>query len=103
MPFQSAIGGTLRREVLREMLLVAGEDRRSPFVRAAQQLVQRRLVCDRDPDERRVERQGDERGNGQRSASPIDLRDDHGHAGGPPPEERPLLGPEILHGGETSD
>jgi hypothetical protein len=64
--------------------------------------VQGRLLCDRDPDERRVERQRDERRDRQRSASPVHLGDDHRHAGGPPPEERPLLSPAILHGAETS-
>ena len=45
------------REVLREVRLLAGEHRRPPLAGLAQQLVQRRLERDRDPDEPRLERE----------------------------------------------
>ena len=45
------------REVQRDVVLVAGEDRRAPRTGIAQELVQRCLVRDRDADERRLERQ----------------------------------------------
>jgi hypothetical protein len=52
-------------EVLRERDLIGSEDRDSEATRSAQQLVQRRLPSDRDRDERWLERNGHERGNGQ--------------------------------------
>ena len=86
------------REVLREVLLLAREHRRRPLACIAQQLVERCLQCDRDADEPRLEREREERRDRQPGAAPVDLGDDDRHPGGPPPEERTLLGSPFLHG-----
>ena len=46
------------REVLRKLDLIGSEQRDAEAARSPQQLVQRRLAADRDPDERRLERDG---------------------------------------------
>ena len=89
-------------EVLGERFLVARQDRRRPRAGVAQELVQRRLVGDRDADERRVERERDERRHGQPVAAAVELRDDDGDARRPAAEERALLGPAVYHGAEPS-
>ena len=101
MPFQSTIGGTLRAKCWARCSW-------SPErIDAAHSSALRSSSCsdacvrDRDADERRVERQRDERRDGQRGTSPVDLGDDDRDAGGPPPEERPLLGPEVLPRGRA--
>ena len=42
------------------------------------------------------------RRDGQTGTPAVDLGDDDGDSGGPPPEERALLGPAFLHGAEPS-
>ena len=90
------------REVLREVLLLAREQRRRPLARVAQQLVERRFERDRDADERRLERERDERRDRQPVPAPVDLRDDDRHPRRPAAEERALFGPAVLHGAEPS-
>ena len=91
------------REVLRQVRLIAAEDRDGPLRRAAQRLVQRRVDRDRDADEPRLERERDERRDGEPRAAAVDLGDDDRDAGGPAPEQGSLLGPALLvHDGEPS-
>ena len=70
------------REVLREPHLVAGEQRDREAARLAQQLVQRRLARDRDPDERRLERERDERADRQAEPLALDVDRDDGDPDG---------------------
>ena len=73
-------------EVLRELLLLGGEQRERALAGFPQQLVDRRLPCDRDADERRLERERDERRDGQPYALPVRVDRDHGNAGRHAPE-----------------
>ena len=59
-------------EVLRQRELLGAEQRDGEAAGLAQQLVQRGLLRDRDADERRLERQGDERRD--RQAEPLPSR-----------------------------
>src|SRR5947209_11937186 len=59
------------REALRQLALVAAEEADRPRACAAEELVARGLLADRDADERRVERQRDERRDGD--AHPVAL------------------------------
>src|ERR1700704_5088188 len=60
-PSQCTIGG--RREAKRDLLLLAAEQTHGERAGLPQQLVQRRLLPDRDTDERWLERERDERGD----------------------------------------
>jgi hypothetical protein len=62
--------------------------------------VDRRRLRDRDPDERRIERERDERRHGAAVPEPVDLGDDDRDAGRPSPEQRALLGSAVFHGAE---
>ena len=56
-------------EVPRELQLAGAEHRDAEATRSAEQLVQRRLASNRDPDERRLERDRNERRN--RKSQPL--------------------------------
>ena len=56
-PFPQGDGRDAAREMLREGVLLAAEDRDRPFACLAQDPVERRLERDRDPHEPRLERQ----------------------------------------------
>ena len=56
-------------EMLGQVLLAGGEDADRELLRLAQQLVQRGVAADREADERRIERERDERGDGQPDAT----------------------------------
>ena len=73
-------------EVLRELLLFGGEHRERALAGLPQQLVDRRLPCDRHADERRLEREGDKRGDGQADALPARVDRHHRDAGRHPPK-----------------
>src|SRR5581483_574937 len=90
------------REVLREVVLIARENRGAPLVRVAQHLVQRRLARDRDADERRLERERDERRDGQAGTAAVELRDDDRDPGRPSTEKRALISDLLLHGPRLS-
>ena len=83
--------GNAAREVLREVHLIGRQDRYRARARLPEELVGGRLPRDRDPDERRVERERDER----RDREPDPLRAggdrDHRDAGGHPLEDVPEL------------
>jgi hypothetical protein len=69
------------REVLRDRLLVAGEEAHAELPGAAKQLVELRLLAESKPDERRLERQRDERPDGQAGAGAVELDGDDADAG----------------------
>ena len=76
--------------------------------RLLQHLVERGDVRERDRDERRVERERDQRGDGEPRATPARLGDDDGDAGRPAPEQLALLGSkvarlELLHAVEATE
>jgi hypothetical protein len=63
-----------------ESFLRAAEDADAEAIGAPEQLVQRRLPADRDADQRRVERERDERGDGQPEPLAFDVDRDDRHA-----------------------
>jgi hypothetical protein len=80
-----------RREALRQLALVAAEEADRPRARTAEELVARRLLADRDADERRVERELDERRHGDAHAVALVVDGEHGHAVRPVPHESAQL------------
>ena len=75
-------------EVLRQLELVAGEQRDRKAARLAQELVEGCLAGDRDPDERRLERERDERRERQAEACALDLDRGDGDPDGVAPQCR---------------
>jgi hypothetical protein len=68
-------------EVLCQGLLALGEHAHGELVRAAQQLVQRRVPPDRNPDERGIQGQRDERSDRQADALAGEIDRDDGDPG----------------------
>jgi hypothetical protein len=78
-------------EVLRECFLADREHAHRELARLPKQLVQRCVPPHRDPYERWVERERDERRDRQADALPVELDGDDGHAGREPSHDRAKL------------
>ena len=76
-PLPHPDGRDAASEVLCERLLIGREERHGERPRLAQKLVQRRLARDGDTDERGLEREGRERGDGQADALAARVDADH--------------------------
>ena len=91
LPSTCAIGGTPRAKCCASASWSAREQRDGEPAGRAQQLVQRRLVRDRDADERRLERQRDERGDRDPEPLALEVDRDDRHADRVPPHHRSQL------------
>ena len=78
-------------EVARELDLAGSEQGDGEAAGRTQELVQRRLACDRDPDERRLERERDERGDGQAELLALEVDRDDDDANRLAPQHAPQL------------
>ena len=86
------------REVLRERSLVAGKEADREPAGVTQRRVRLRHVADRHADERGLERQRDERSDGQRVLEVVRVDGDHGDGSAGAPHRIPELLPRHRHG-----
>jgi hypothetical protein len=78
-------------EVLGQLLLTLGEDADAELARPAQQFVQGGLLPDRDPDERRLQRERDERRDREAEPLAFEIHRDHRDGRGDEPHDVPQL------------
>ena len=84
-------GRDAAREVLGDVLLAGSEDADRELLRLAEQLVQRGVAPDREPEERRLELERDERGYRQPGALPAEIDGHDRNSGRNAPHDRSQL------------